>query len=124
MASVLKLLPTSILVLLKLKTPASKTDTAIQIKNFGSSIPPLDIAKWTTLIMSNEEMGDMKIVEFLEDIGLLIKDVSETVQNEAKQKTKTGKGAKNSKISGWGVIRAREGDIRAGEGTIRAGQNF
>ena len=45
-------------------------------------------------------MGDRKIVEFLEDIGLLIKDVSETIQNEAKQKTKTGKGAKNSKISG------------------------
>ena len=45
MASVLKLLPTSILVLLKLKTPPSTADTAIQIKNFGSSIPPLIIAK-------------------------------------------------------------------------------
>ena len=37
------------------------------------------------LIISNEEMNDiMKIVKFLEEFGLLINAVSETIQNEAK----------------------------------------
>ena len=34
--------------------------------------------------------GIMKIVKFLEDSGLLLKTVSETIQNEAKQKQKVG----------------------------------
>ena len=40
----------------------------------------------TTLIISNEEMNDiMKIVKSLEESGLLIKGVSETIKNEAKE---------------------------------------
>ena len=40
----------------------------------------------TTLIISNEEMEKiMKIVKSLEDTGLLIRGVSETIQNEAKE---------------------------------------
>ena len=40
----------------------------------------------TTLIISNDEMVDiMKIVKSLEDSILLIKEVSETIQNEAKE---------------------------------------
>ena len=40
----------------------------------------------TTLIISNEKMNDvMKIVKFLEESGLLIKHVSETIKNEAKK---------------------------------------
>ena len=55
----------------------------------------------------------MKIVKFLEDVVLPIKDVSETIQNAEKNKKVdflacyqgdknllTGKGAKNSKICG------------------------
>ena len=39
-----------------------------------------------TLIISNDEMGDfIKIVKSLEDSGLLLKDVAETVQNEVKE---------------------------------------
>ena len=39
-----------------------------------------------TLIISNNEMEDiMKIVKSLEDSGLLLKEVSERIQNEAKQ---------------------------------------
>ena len=39
-----------------------------------------------TLIISNEEMDDiMKIVNSLEDSGLLIKGVSETIKNDAKE---------------------------------------
>ena len=40
----------------------------------------------TTLITSNDEMRDLiEIVKSLEDSGLLIKGVSETIQNEAKE---------------------------------------
>ena len=43
-----------------------------------------ELAKQTTLIISNEEMNDtMRIVKCLEESGLLIKRVSETIQNEA-----------------------------------------
>ena len=41
----------------------------------------------TTLIISNDEMkGIVKIVKILEDSGLLLKWVSRTIQNEAKNK--------------------------------------
>ena len=57
----------------------SATDAAIHKKLFGSG--------FTTLIISNEEMEDiMRIAEPLEDFGLLIKDVSETIKNKAKNK--------------------------------------
>ena len=40
----------------------------------------------TTLIISDEEMnGIMKIVKSLEESGLLIKRVSETIKNEAEK---------------------------------------
>ena len=40
----------------------------------------------TTLIISNNEMEDIiKIVKSLENSGLLLKGVTETVQNEAKE---------------------------------------
>ena len=52
---------------------------------FGSGRRPSDSAKWTVLIIYNEEMHDiMKIVKWLEESGLLRKDVSETIKNEAK----------------------------------------
>ena len=41
----------------------------------------------TTLIISNEEMKDvMKITKSFEDSDLLLKEVSQTIQNEAKEK--------------------------------------
>ena len=41
----------------------------------------------TTIIISNKNVDDvMKIVNFLEDSGLLIKDVSKTIKTEAKEK--------------------------------------
>ena len=45
-----------------------------------------DLARQTALLISNEEVNDiMKIVKSLEESGLLIKDASETVKNEAKE---------------------------------------
>ena len=46
----------------------------------------LDLASRTTWIISNEEMNDIvKIVKSLEKSSLLIKGVSETIKNEAKE---------------------------------------
>ena len=40
----------------------------------------------TTVITSNEEMNDiMKIIKFLEESGLFIKGVSETIKKELKE---------------------------------------
>ena len=72
--NVLKPLAESVLIPLALLAPASATDAAILQKMFW-----LDV---TTLITSNEEMHDtIKIVKSLEESGLLIKDVSETIIN-------------------------------------------
>ena len=78
----------------------------------------------TTLVISNDEMKDIiKIVKSLEHSGLLLKGVSETIQNEAKEQ----KGGFLSMLLGTlgasllGNILAVKGINRAGEGVIRAG---
>ena len=79
MNNVLKQLAKSILIPLGLTAAASARYTAIQNKRFGSSM--------TTLIISNEETNYINnIVKSLEDAGLTIKSVSETIENEAKNK--------------------------------------
>ena len=78
MKNVLKPLGKSALIPLGLATAALATDVAILKKIFRSGM--------TALIISNEEMDDiMKIIKFLKESGLLIKDGSETIQNEAKE---------------------------------------
>ena len=54
-------------------------------KKFGSGrLPDLD-SRNMTLIISNEEMNDViKIIKSLEESGLLIKRVNETIKNAAK----------------------------------------
>ena len=88
----------------------------------------------TTLIVSNDEMDDiLKIVKSLEDSGVLLKGVSETIQHEAKEQRggflsmllgmlgASLLGDVLSKgLSGTGVIRADEGAIRAGYGSKRS----
>ena len=76
--NLLKPLAKSVLILLGLTVAASAIDVAIHKKMFGSGN--------MTLIISNEEMnGIMKIVKFLEESGLLIKGISQTIENEAKE---------------------------------------
>ena len=76
--NVFKPLAKSVLIPLGLTAVASATDTVIHKKMLGSG--------FTTLIISNEEMNDiMKIVKSLEEFGLLIKGISETIKNEAKE---------------------------------------
>ena len=72
MRSVLCLL--SVLLALGLSVEMPTTDAAIQKKIYGSGT--------TVLIISNEEMENiMKIVKSLEESGLLIKGIRETITN-------------------------------------------
>ena len=51
---------------------------------FVSGKCPSHLANRTTLIISNEEMNDiMKIVKSLEESGLLMKGVSQTIKKKA-----------------------------------------
>ena len=90
----------------------------------------------TTLIISNEEMNDnMKIVKSLEESCLLIKGVSETINNEAKEQKREfismllgtlGGSLLRNLSTGKGVIATNQGrgTSRADEGTVRVGQDF
>ena len=117
--NVLKPLARSILIPLGLTGTASATDAAIQKKMFGSS--------FTTLVISNVEINDiMKIVKSLEESGLLIKGISETIKKEVKEQ----KGGFLGMLFGTSGASLLENlligkvTIRAGEGTIRAAENF
>ena len=118
MKNVIKPLAKSILAPLGLTAAAAAAaaDAGIHKKILGSGT--------TTLIISNDEMKDIiRIVKSLEDSGLLLKGVSETIQNEAKEQ----KGGFLSMLLGTlgasllGNILAGKGINRAGEGVIRAG---
>ena len=127
--SVIKPLAKSVLIPLGLTAAASAADAGIHKKILGSGHND------TTLIISNDGMDDiLKIVKSLEDCGVLLKGVSETIQHEAKEQRggflsmllgtldASLLGDILSKgLSGKGVIRAGEGTIRTGERTIRAG---
>ena len=100
-------------------------DGSIKKKMLGSGT--------TALIISSDEMDDiLKIVKSLEDSNVLLKEVSETIQHEAREQ-RAGflsmllgtLGASllgdilSKCLSGKGVIRAGEGTIRAGYGSKR-----
>ena len=115
---------------LGLTAAMSAIDGSIQKKMLGSGT--------TILIISNDEMNDIiKIVKSLEDSGVLLKGVSETIQNEAKEQRgeflsmllgtlrASLLGDILSKgLSGKGVIRAGEETIRAGYGSKRYSLKF
>ena len=83
----------------------------------------LDIAKQTSLIISNEEMNDiMKIVNSLEELGILIKALAK--QFKMKQN--------NKKVDLLGILGARllgnllkgKSKITASQGSIRTDTGF
>ena len=125
--SVIKLLANSVLIPLRLTAAAA--DAGIHKKILGSGHN-----NNTTLIISNDATDDiLKVVKSLEDSGVLLKGVSETIQNEAKEK-RGGflsmllgtLGASllgdllTKNLSGKWVIRAGEGAIRVGYGSKRS----
>ena len=119
MKNVIDPLAKSVLIPLGLTAAASAADAGIHKKILGSGN--------TTLIISNNEIEDIiKIVKSLEDSGLLLKGVTETVQNEVKER----KGGFLSMLLGTlgasllGNMLAGKGLNRAGEGFIRAGNGY
>ena len=81
----------------------------------------------TKLLISNEEINDiMKIVKSLEESGLLIKGVSKTIKNEAKEQ----KGRFLRMLLGTlgasllGNLLTGKDTVTAGEGTVITGQDF
>ena len=81
----------------------------------------------TILVILNEEMNVItKIVQSLEEPGLLIKSVSETIKNEAKEQKDGSLGMLFSTLRAilLGSILSGKGVKQHGKGTIRVGQNF
>ena len=116
-----KPLPKSVLIPLGSTAVASAADAGIHKKILRSGI--------TTLIISNDEMNDViRIVKSLKDSGLLLKGVSETVQNDAKEQKEgfltmllgtLGASLLWNILAGKGINRAGEGILRVGEGNKR-----
>ena len=74
------------LIPLGLTEAVSAADAGIHKKILGSGRPSSSAAQTATLIILNHERKDIiKIVKSLEESGLLLKGVSKTVQNEAKE---------------------------------------
>ena len=79
------------------------------------------------LIIEQEDMNDIiKIIEALENSGILLKGVSKTIENETKEQRggflsmllgTLGASLLGNLLSGKGLMRAGEGIIRAGEGS-------
>ena len=112
MKNVIKPLAKSVLIPLGLTGAASAADAGIHKKILGSGT--------TTLIIPNDEMEDIiKIVKSFEDSDLLLKGVSETTQNEAKEQKR---GFLSMLLGTLGA--SLLGNILAGKGMNRAGEGF
>ena len=122
----IKPLPKSLLIPLGLTAAASAADAGIHTKILGSK-------NMTTLIISDDEKEDIiNIVKSLEDSVLLLKGVTETVQNEVKEQKvgfltmlfcTLGASLLGNLLTGIGINRAGKGKgtNRAGEGVLSAG---
>ena len=109
----------NVLAPLGLTATMSAIDGSIQKKIHGSGVK---------LIIEQEDMNDiMKIIEVLENSGILLKGVSKTIENGTKEQRGgflsmlTGTlGASllgNLLTGGTGMMKAGEGIVRAGEGS-------
>ena len=126
--SVIKPLAKSALVPLGLTAAVSAADDGIHKKILGSGHN-----NNTILIIQKDEMDDiLKVVKSLEDSGVLLKGVSETIQNKAKEQRggflSMLLGSLGSSLlgdmlfgkKGKGTIRACEGTIRGSYGSKRS----
>ena len=125
--NVIKPLAKSLLILIGLTAAAAVADTGIHKKVLGSGN--------TTLMISNDEIHDIiKIIKSLDDSGLLIKGVTETVQNKVKEQKggflsallrTLGANLLGNRLTGKGIYRAGKGKgkgiNRADEGVLRTG---
>ena len=128
-----KPLAKSLLILLGL-TVVAAADAGIHKKILGSGHGHSSSALYNhpssaTLIISNNEIEDIiKIVKSLEDSGLLLKGVTETVQNEAKEQKRgflsmllgtLGVRSLGNILTGPRINRAGEGIVRDGYGNSK-----
>ena len=109
----------NVLASLGLTAPMSAIDGCIQKKMHGSGVK---------LIIEQEDMNDiMKIIEELENSGILLIGVTKTIENETKEqrggflsmllRTLGASLLGNLLTGGKGMMRAGEGIVRAGEGS-------
>ena len=117
----------NVLALLSLTAAMSAIDGSIQKKIHGSGVK---------LIIEQEHMNDiMKIIEALENSGILLKGVSKTIENETKEQrggflsmllgTLGASLLGNLLAGGKGIVRAGEGSVASrakGVGIVRAGE--
>ena len=117
--NVSKPLAKSVLIPLGLTVAVSAVDVGIHKKILGSGNRPSSSASHiTTLIISNDEIGDIiEIVKSLENSGLLLKGITETVQNEVKEQ----KGGFISMLLGT-LEASLLGNLFTGNGIYRAGK--
>ena len=105
----------NVLAPLGLTAAMSAIDGSIQKTFHGSGA--------TKLIIENVDMNDiMKIIEALENSGILLKAVSKTIENETKEQ----KGGFLSMLLGTlgasllgNLLTGRKGIVRAGEGIVK-----
>ena len=123
-------------VLIPLGLTASAADAGIHRKILGSGRHSSSTWHTTTLIISNKDMEDLiKIVKSLEDSRLLLKGVTESVQNEVKEQkgvflsmllSTLGASLLGNLLTGKGAFHAgkgvNKGIHRTGEGIVRAGE--
>ena len=117
----------SVLAPLGLTADMSAIDGSIQKKIHGSGVK---------LVIEQEDMNDIiKIIEALENSGILLKVVTKTIENETKEQRGGflsillgAVGASllgNLLTGGKGIVRAGEGSVASrakGEGIVRAGE--
>ena len=121
--NVIKLLAKSVLIPLGLTAAASAADAGIHKKILGSGHNNNIV-----LIISNDKINDiMKIVKSHEESGLLLKGVTQTVQNEVKEQKGVflrmllgtlGASLLRNLLTGRGIYRAGKGKEK---GVLRAG---
>ena len=114
----------NVLAPLGLTTAMSAIDGSIQKKIYGSGVK---------LIIEQEDMNDtIKIIEALENSGILLKGVTKTIENETKQQrggflsmlpgTLGASLLGNLLTGGKGIVRAGDGIVTAGDGIVTAGE--
>ena len=114
----------NVLAPLGLTAAMSAIDGSIQKKMRGEGIK---------LVIEQEDMNDIiKIIEALENSGILLKGVSKTIENETKKQRgrflsmllgTLGASLLGNLLSGKGLARAGEGITRPGEGVKKTSKN-
>ena len=114
----------NVLAPLGLTAAMSAIDGSIQKKIHGSGVK---------LIIEQEDMNDIiKIIEALENSGILLKGVTKTIENKTKEQREgflgmllgtLGASLLGNLLTGGNcIMRAGDGIVRAGDGIVRAGE--